>query len=96
MLSSTNFWMCLAGLIYLVVGVFPGIPLPMMTPSWVPFPSLWAYLAGAILLAAGIALALNKKPRVAATSIGALMTLCLIDDDQPELSQCVWTAYYEL
>jgi hypothetical protein len=33
-----------------------------------------AYLAGAILLAAGIALALNKKPRIAATSIGALMT----------------------
>ena len=52
----------------------PGIPLPMMTPTWVPFPSLWAYLAGAILLAAGIALALNKKPRIAATSIGALMT----------------------
>ena len=52
----------------------PGIPLPMTTPSWVPFPGLWAYLAGAILLAAGIALALNKKPRIAATSIGALMT----------------------
>jgi uncharacterized membrane protein len=52
----------------------PGIPLPMMTPTWVPFPNLWAYLAGAILLAAGIALALNKKPRIAATSIGALMT----------------------
>ena len=52
----------------------PGIPLPMTTPTWVPFPSLWAYLAGAILLAAGIALALNKKPRLAATSIGALMT----------------------
>jgi uncharacterized membrane protein len=52
----------------------PGVPLPKTTPSWVPFPSLWAYLAGAILLAAGIALALNKKPRAAATSIGALMT----------------------
>ena len=52
----------------------PGIPLPMTTPTWVPFQSLWAYLAGTILLAAGIALPLNKKPRVAATSIGALMT----------------------
>jgi uncharacterized membrane protein len=52
----------------------PGIPQPMMTPTWVPFPNLWAYLAGAILLADGIALALNKKPRIAATSIGALMT----------------------
>ena len=53
----------------------PGVPLELKMPSWVPFPSLWAYLAGAILLAAGIALALNKKPRIAAASIGALMTV---------------------
>ena len=52
----------------------PGVPLEKVTPSWVPFPSVWAYLAGAILLAAGIGLALNKKSRMAAASIGALMT----------------------
>jgi uncharacterized membrane protein len=52
----------------------PGVPLEKMTPSWVPFPSVWGYLAGAILLAAGIGLALNKQPRIAAASIGALMT----------------------
>ena len=52
----------------------PGVPLQLMTPSWVPFPSLWGYLAGAVLLAAGIGLALNKKSRIAAASIGALMT----------------------
>jgi uncharacterized membrane protein len=52
----------------------PGIPLELMTPSWVPVPSLWGYLAGAILLVSGIALALNKKSRLAAASIGALMT----------------------
>jgi uncharacterized membrane protein len=52
----------------------PGIPLELMTPSWVPLPSLWAYLAGAIFLASGIGLALNKKSRLAAASIGALMT----------------------
>ncbi|MGA2538618.1 MAG: hypothetical protein ABSF53_21600, partial [Terracidiphilus sp.] len=34
----------------------PGFPLEKMTPSWVPFPDLWAYLTGAILLAAGIGL----------------------------------------
>ena len=39
----------------------PGVPSEMKTPSWVPFPSVWGYLAGAILLAAGIGLALNKK-----------------------------------
>ena len=53
----------------------PGVPLEKMTPSWVPFPSVWGYLAGAILLAAGIALALNKQSRIAATSIGALVTV---------------------
>src|SRR5271165_6688647 len=53
----------------------PGVPLELKMPSWVPLPSLWAYLAGAVLLAAGIALALNKKPRMAAASFGALMTV---------------------
>jgi uncharacterized membrane protein len=53
----------------------PGVPLELRTPLWVPFPSVWGYLAGAILLAAGIGLALNKKSRIAAASIGALMTV---------------------
>lgn len=53
----------------------PGVPSEAVTPAWVPFPSLWGYLAGAILVAAGIGLALNKKSRMAATSIGALMTV---------------------
>jgi uncharacterized membrane protein len=51
----------------------PGVPLGKITPAWVPLPSLWGYLAGAILLIAGIGLALNKKSRTAAASIGALM-----------------------
>ncbi len=53
----------------------PGVPLEKMMPSWIPFPSVWGYLAGAILLAAGICLALNKKSRTAAAWIGALMTV---------------------
>jgi uncharacterized membrane protein len=52
----------------------PGVPLEKMTPSWVPFPSVWGYLAGAILLAAGGGLVLNKQPRMAAAWIGGLMT----------------------
>jgi uncharacterized membrane protein len=52
----------------------PGVPSEEITPSWVPFPRAWGYLAGAILLAAGIGLALNIKSRIAAASIGALMT----------------------
>jgi len=53
----------------------PGVPLELMTPSWIPFPSVWAYLAGAILLAGGIGLIRNKKSRMAAASLGALMTV---------------------
>ena len=53
----------------------PGVPLELKMPSWVPLPGVWAYLAGGVLLAAGIGLALNKKSRMAAASIGALMTV---------------------
>ncbi len=53
----------------------PGVPLEMKMPSWVPFPSVWGYLAGAVLLGAGIGLALNKAARKAAASIGALITV---------------------
>ena len=56
----------------------PGVPLEMKTPSWVPLPSVWGYLAGAILLAAGIWLALNKGSRIAAASIGGLMTVLTV------------------
>jgi uncharacterized membrane protein len=56
----------------------PGVPLEKIMPRWVPFPRLWGYLAGTILLAAGIALALNKQPRKAAASIGALMTVLTV------------------
>ena len=56
----------------------PGVPLELKMPSWAPLPSLWAYLTGAVLLAAGIALALNQKPRLAAASIGALMAVLVV------------------
>jgi uncharacterized membrane protein len=56
----------------------PGVPLQKMTPSWIPFPSVWGYLAGAILLAAGIGLALNKQSRMMALWIGALMTVLTV------------------
>jgi len=60
---------------FLHPGFAPGVPLEKLTPSWVPFPSGWGYVAGAILLAAGIGLALNRRSRMAAASIGALMTV---------------------
>lgn len=80
-------WMILFGRIVITVAAIffgiqhflhprftPGVPLRMTMPSWVPFPGAWAYLAGAVLVAAGISLALNKQARLAAASIGALMS----------------------
>ena len=51
----------------------PGVPLELKHPSWGLSPSRGR--ASRVLLAAGIALVLNKKPRMAAASIGALMTV---------------------
>ena len=53
----------------------PGVPLPKLSPDWVPLRDFWAYLSGAILFVAGIALLINKKARLAAASIGLLMTV---------------------
>ncbi len=53
----------------------PGVPLNKLTPAWVPLPTAWAYLAGAILLLSGVAILFNKYARIAATSAGALMVL---------------------
>jgi uncharacterized membrane protein len=53
----------------------PGVPLEERIPSWVPFASACGYLAGAVLIVAGIGLILNKRSRTAAAAIGALMTV---------------------
>jgi uncharacterized membrane protein len=53
----------------------PGVPDSKLTPAWVPLHALWGYPVGIFLLVAGIALLLNRRPRTAAASIGALMTL---------------------
>lgn len=53
----------------------PGVPLPKLTPHWVPLPLFWAYLVGTVLLIGGIAIVLNKRSRMAATYVGLVVTL---------------------
>jgi uncharacterized membrane protein len=53
----------------------PGVPLPKMTPPWVPLPICWAYLVGAVLLIGGIAILINKGSQTAATYVGLTITL---------------------
>jgi uncharacterized membrane protein len=90
-LAGQSKWMVWFGRIVIAIAVIffavehflhpefaPGVPLPKVTPLWVPFPSVWGYLAGAILLASGIGLALNKTARISAASIGALMIVLTV------------------
>jgi uncharacterized membrane protein len=51
----------------------PGVPLPKMTPNWVPLPELWAYAVGAVLLIAGASMLFNRQTRTAASAVGLVM-----------------------
>ena len=63
---------------FLHPGFVLGVPLEMKLPTWVPLANACSYLTGAILLVSGICLALNQKSRIAAASIGALMTALVL------------------
>jgi len=94
-------WMVLMGRLFVTVAVLffaveqflhpefaPGVPLPRMTPAWFPLHAIWGYVAGAILLIAGIGLlVVNKRPRLDAASIGLLMIVITIFLYLPMLAQ---------
>ena len=56
----------------------PGVPLEKIIPEWIPGRILWAYLAGAVLVVAGLCLLLNKKTRLAATYLGLLILFLVL------------------
>jgi len=56
----------------------PAVPLGKLTPIWIPLHLLWSYLAGAVLLAAGACLLINKKTRAAATYLGITILLIIL------------------
>ena len=56
----------------------PGVPLPKIIPVWVPGRLPWAYLAGTVLIAAGVALVVNRKARIAATCLGVMILLLVL------------------
>jgi uncharacterized membrane protein len=56
----------------------PGVPLEKIIPVWIPGRLPWAYLAGAVLLVAGIALIVNKRARMAATCLGIMILLLVL------------------
>jgi uncharacterized membrane protein len=56
----------------------PGVPLEKIIPEWILGRILWAYLAGAVLVVAGLCLLVNKKTRLAATCLGLMILLLVL------------------
>jgi len=56
----------------------PGIPLQKLTPEWIPGRILLSYFVGVILILAGVCLLVNKKTRLAATSLGLTILLTVL------------------
>lgn len=56
----------------------PGIPLQKLTPEWIHGRIFLSYFVGVILIVAGICLLVNKKTRIAATSLGLTILLTML------------------
>ena len=83
LVTAGRFFIALAAVFYGVEHFLhpenaPGVPLAKVFPVWVPGRLEWAYLAGAVLVAAGIALIINQKARMAATYLGVMILLLVL------------------
>jgi uncharacterized membrane protein len=56
----------------------PGVPLPKVTPAWVPFHLFLGYFAGAVLFIGAAAMLAPKLARSAAAWVGLLITLLTV------------------
>ena len=56
----------------------PAIPLDRVTPVWIPGRMFWAYFTGAVLLAAGVCILVNRKAHLAATVLGIVVFLVVL------------------
>jgi len=56
----------------------PGVPLEKLTPEWIPGRIFLSYFVGVVLMVAGVCLLVNKKTRMAATSLGLTILLTVL------------------
>ena len=56
----------------------PGVPLELVTPTWIPAHSIWTYVTGAVYLPAGLCLLLNRQARTAALAAGAMLLVLMV------------------
>jgi uncharacterized membrane protein len=89
-----------SGVLQLVIGDF--VRLVPKRPAWVPLPSVWAYLAGVVLVAIGLAVLSGRMARPAATLLGLMILLMVVllygpslvwsaEIDRPYLRGFMWT-----
>lgn len=56
----------------------PGVPSPVPTSAWVPFPQVIAYATGCLLVAFGVMMLVNRYGSTAAALSGVLMALLTV------------------
>jgi len=56
----------------------PGVPFPVMMPSWIPGHLAWAYGTGAVLVVGGVCILANKGARTAAAWLGIAFLLLVV------------------
>jgi hypothetical protein len=56
----------------------PGVPLERLTPAWALAPRVWGYVVGAVLLASGALLIVNRRAREAAAWLGIVVAIAVV------------------
>jgi len=56
----------------------PGVPLQKMTPPWIPLPSAWGYLTGALEIVLGAMMLLDRHTRMAAAWFGLWIVILVL------------------
>ena len=56
----------------------PGVPLQKMTPPWIPLPSAWGYLTGALEIVLGGMMLLGRHARTASAWLGLWIVLLVL------------------
>jgi uncharacterized membrane protein len=78
-----RFWIAIATSFFAVVyflhpDIAPGVPLPKLTPTWVPLRLFWGYVIGALSLLSGIAVFVNRGAHLAATWLAIAVTMSVL------------------
>lgn len=78
-----RFWVAVAAVFFAAVyflhpDIAPGVPLPKLTPTWVPLRLLWGYVMGALLLMGGVTVLVNRHARLATKWLATAVTLTVL------------------